>query len=331
LSQEQIAGKATKADIDTAISNIKFPAGISKEDVSTIVQDAFTKNPGLSKVDVQGVVDAAIAKLPSVPTIADITAAFTETTKTFATKADIDTAISNIKFPAGITSADVTAAITDYMTKNPGLTLEQVATKITDATAGLATTEAVKTAIGDALKGYATTADINTAIANIKFPPGISKEDVTTIVKQAFTDNPGLTKADVQGVVDAAIAKLPTAPTLEQIRAEINTATTTFATKAEIDTAIANIKFPPGLSKEDVTAAITDYMTTNPGLSAADVTKAITDYMTVNPPLNKEDVTKIVADAGKLIKDSLATTEKTILAAVAKNEAAGLKRDEALQ
>jgi hypothetical protein len=239
LSQEQIAGKATKADIDTAISNIKFPAGISKEDVSTIVQNAFDANPGLSKADVQGVVDAAIKLLPAAPTIADITAAFTETTKTFATKADIDTAISNIKFPPGISKEDVTTAITDYMTKNPGLTLEQVATKITDATAGLATTEAVKTAIGDALKGYATTADINTAIANIKFPPGLSKEDVTKAITDYMTKNPGLTLEQVAGKIGDAVSGLATT---QGVKDAISTALTTYATKEDVTTGLGNVK-----------------------------------------------------------------------------------------
>jgi hypothetical protein len=89
----------------------------------------------------------------------------TNATKDVATKKDVETAIANIQFPAGISKADVSDAIKTYMQANPGLSLGDVATKIGDATKGLATTSDVKTSIGDALKGYATSKDIESAIA----------------------------------------------------------------------------------------------------------------------------------------------------------------------
>ena len=325
---------ASKSDIDTAISKIKFPEGITQEQVSAIVSQAFKDNPGLSKVDVQGVVDAAIAKIPTAPTLTQIENAIKTATSTFASKSDIDTAIANIQFPAGISKDDVSKIVSDAFKANPGLTKVDVEGVVNAAISKLPaapTIEQINAAIKTATSTFASKSDIDTAIANIKFPPGISKDDVSKIVSDAFKANPGLSKADVQGVVDAAIAKLPAAPTIEQIRTEIGAATKSFATKSDIETAIAGIKFPQGLTSADVTKAITDYMEANPGLNAKDVTKVITDYMAANPPLSKDDVTKIVSDAGALFKTDLATTEKTILAEVAKNEAAGLKRDDALQ
>ena len=325
---------ASKSDIDTAIANIKFPTGISTEDVSKIVSDAFKANPNLTKTDVQGVVDAAIAKLPAAPTLEQINTAIKTATSTFASKSDIDTAIAGIKFPPGISTEDVSKIVSDAFKANPGLSKADVEGVVNAAIAKLPTAPTlteINTAITDATKNFASKSDIDTAIANIKFPPGISKDDVSKIVSDAFKANPGLSKTDVQGVVDAAIANLPAAPTIEQIRTEIGAATKSFATKTDIETAIAGIKFPAGLTSADVTKAITDYMAANPGLNVTDVTKAITDYMKANPPLSKDDVTKIVSDAGDSLKDALADTEEAILDKVAENEAAGLKRDEALQ
>jgi hypothetical protein len=46
-----------------------------------------------------------------------------------------------------------------------------------------------------------------------------------------------------------------------------------------VNEAIGNIQFPAGITEEDVTTAITDYMKDNPGLSATDVTNAVAEEL----------------------------------------------------
>jgi hypothetical protein len=314
LSQEQIAGKATKADIDTAISNIKFPAGISKEDVSTIVQNAFDANPGLSKADVQGVVDAAIKLLPAAPTIADITAAFTETTKTFATKADIDTAISNIKFPPGISKEDVTTAITDYMTKNPGLTLEQVAGKIGEAVSGLATTQGVKDAISTALTTYATKEDVTTGLGGVKDAvleklgeyelAGVARDDALGLAISDLAGELGLSEQRIKDQIGApAVADDPATPVNEA-----KPATGIYEALERTDQNIADTR--------DLLADVLG-------------TPAVQDDP-ATPENEAKPATGLYRELG-LTRDDVAELELDILGRLGEYEDAGIARDAALQ
>jgi hypothetical protein len=161
-------GLATKADIATAIAGIKLPAGITKEDVSAAIEDYMSKNAGLNAADVTAAVKTYMDNNPGLAA-ADIKTAISDATKDFATKKDIETAISGIKFPTGITAADVsaqitaalkanpnltaadvTSAITTYMQNNPGVSAADVSTAINSATKDLVSTKAFNTAL-DAL------------------------------------------------------------------------------------------------------------------------------------------------------------------------------------
>lgn len=184
--------------INTAIAGIKLPAGVSMDSVVTAIKNFAALNPTLSAADVTAAVKDYMTANPSITT-ADVNTAVTNATKGLATKADIATAIAGIKLPAGITSADVTKAIEDYMSKNSGLSAADVtsavATYMTNHP-GLAAAD-VKTAITDATKDFATKKDIETAISGIKLPAGITAADVATQIDAAMKANPGLTAADV--------------------------------------------------------------------------------------------------------------------------------------
>jgi hypothetical protein len=248
--------------INTAIAGIKLPAGVSMDSVVTAIKNFATQNPTLSAADVTAAVKSYMTANPTI-TSADVNTAVTNATKGLATKADIATAIANIKLPAGITTADVTKAIEDYMSKNAGLNAKDVtaavATYMTNHP-GLAATD-VTTAINTAMKDVATKTDIANAIANIKFPAGITAADVATQIKAAMDANPGLTAADV-------------------------------------------------------TKAITTYMTANPAVTAADVTKAV-DSATKNLVTN-DVLTKALAGVTTDVKtkfDTLTQGQKDIVTA----------------
>ena len=232
------------------------------DSVVTAIKNFAAQNPTLSAADVTAAVKSYMTANPGI-TSADVNTAVTNATKGLATKADIAAAIAGIKFPAGITAADVTSAIEDYMSKNAGLSAKDVtaavATYMTNHP-GLAAAD-VTTAINNAMKDVATKKDIETAIANIKFPTGITAADVATQIKAAMDANPGLTAADV-------------------------------------------------------TKAITTYMTANPGVTAADVTKAVTSAtqnLVTNDQLNKA-LTGVTTDV-KTKFDALTQGQKDIVAA----------------
>jgi DNA-binding phage protein len=218
-------------------------------------------------------INNAIAKNPSA-TAADIQTAVNTAVKDFATLAQVKSAIADIKFPAGLTAADVTKSIKTYMEANPGLSLADVATKITDATKGLATTTGVQTALTNALKGYATKTDIQDAIKNIQFPAGLTATDVTNSIKTYMEANPGLSLADVATKITDATKGLATTT---GVQTALTNALKGVATTQDIKDAIKNIQFPAGLTATDVTNSIKTYMEAHPGLSLADVATKITD------------------------------------------------------
>jgi hypothetical protein len=258
-------------EIQDSIAGIKFPEGLSAEDVTTAISGYMAANPGLSAEDVANAISTYMTANPGL-TKTDLDNAVTAAVKDFATTKDITDAIAGIEFPAGLSKEDVASSIADYMTANPGLSLSDVASKITEATSGLATSEGVTTAIGDALKGYATTQDIKDAIAGIEFPAGISKEDVSDAIKTYMTENPGLSLTDVANAITTGTSGLATS---DGVTKAIGDALKGYATAEDIETAISNIKFPAGLSKDDVSSAIKTYMEDNPGLSLADVASKI--------------------------------------------------------
>jgi predicted transcriptional regulator len=284
---------ATKTDIEAAISGIQFPAGLTTSDVSKAIDEYMKANPGLT---LRQVADAIAAATSGLPTEAGVRTTVADALKGVATKSDVTDAIAGIKFPPGLSKDDVVSAITTYMKDNPGLSLTDVASKITDATKGLVTSEGMKTALSEGLKGLATTKDVETAISNIKFPAGISKEDVSSAIKTYMEANPGLSLADVAAKITDATKGLATSA---EVKADMAAAIKGLATTKDVETAIANIKFPAGLSKEDVAEQIKEVLKNNPGLSAADVTKSITDYMAANPALTLAEVAGKITDATK--------------------------------
>ena len=66
-------------------------------------------------------------------------------------------------------------------------------------------------------QNFATPEDIQTAINTIDIPKGLSEQDVQTIVSNAFAENPGIKIDDVQSIVDAAVSKIPTGLTEDDL------------------------------------------------------------------------------------------------------------------
>ena len=170
------------------------------------------------------------------------------------------------------------------------------------------------------LPAPATKADINAAIAGIKFPVGITATDVSNAIATAMAANPGLTAAEVATQISNYMSAHPNL-TAAEVNTAITDATKNFATKSEIETAIANIQFPVGLSKTDVSTAISDYMKANPGLSTADVVTAVTAYMTANPQLTTADINTAIstATANLASKTDVSTAVQTAKDALTKS------------
>jgi hypothetical protein len=202
-----------------------------------------------------------------------VTTAIGDALKGYATTKDIQSAIDGIQFPAGLSSADVTKSIADYMTANPGLSLTDVSAKISDATKGLATSAGVTTAIGDALRGYATTKDIESAIANIQFPAGLSKQDVTDSIKAYMDANPGLTLEQVaEKVTDATKGLATTEDVNKSISDALKTQSEAQATqiadlKKDLSDAIADAK-AFGLEGDAALKSAIDVLAANQNTSA---------------------------------------------------------------
>lgn len=217
------------ADITRIANSVVIPAGLSETDVRRIVTDVIATRPGLTSTDVSNIVNEAVKKLPAAPTSTDISNIVSTATKDFATKSDVTTAISNIQFPQGISREDVTAAITDYMTKNPGLSLTDVTRVVTDAITKLPplptvpSSQDIKDIVATATSDLVSSTQLANAISGIKFPASLSKTDVEGIVTQVMRDNPGISTADVQNIVNTAISNLPKYATPADVSTAIST------------------------------------------------------------------------------------------------------------
>jgi len=235
----------------------------------------------------------------------------------------VNDAIAGIEFPAGLTSADVTSAIQTYMAANPGLSLADVAAKITDATKGLATSAGVNTAISNALKGYATTQDIKDAIAGIKFPAGLTEADVTSAIKTYMQANPGLSSKDVSTAI-ASYMKANPGLTKTDLNTAIATATKDLVTTEELaqleEDVLAEVERneQAGIKRDEAIQKALNTVAANQKKDVAALTKSISGLGTT---LGKE------IDA---VQKDIDDTETAILAEVAKNEKAGMDRDAAL-
>ena len=320
---DALKGVATTADVNAAIARIQFPAGLTKTDVAAEIKAAMEASPGLSATDVASAISTYMTANPAI-TAADLKTAVTDATKNLATQSDVETAIKNIQFPAGITPADVSLAISNYMKANPGLTLQQVAEAITTGTSGLATDAGVKTSISDALKGVATTADVNAAIAGIKFPVGLTKTDVAAEIKKAMKANPGLSPADVTKSITDYMTANP-GLTAADVSTAIAAATKGMVTSTDLAQTEKDILAEVALNEKAG-------MTRDAALQKAINTVATaqkTDVATLTKSISGLGTTLGNEIAG--VQADLAQTEKDILAQVAVNEKAGMTRDAALQ
>ena len=166
-NSSKLTAETTKA-INNAIAGIQFPAGITAADVAAQVKAALAANPNLTVADVTGSITAYMTANPGL-SAADVNTAIAAATKDLATKKDIETAISGITFPAGLSKADVAAEIKAAMDANPGLSAADVTSAITtymEANPGLSAAD-VSTAIGTATKDLVSTKTFNTAIESL--------------------------------------------------------------------------------------------------------------------------------------------------------------------
>ncbi len=312
ISQQNFA---TPQDIQTAINSINIPRGLSESDVQNIVSNAFATNPTLNASDVQSIVNSAVSQIPAGLTAQDVTSILGQ--QNFATPQDIQTAISSISIPKGISQADVQNIVSNALTNNPGLTAKDVQSIVDSAVsripAGL-TAQDVTSIIGK--QNFATPEDIRTAINGINIPKGLSEQDVQGIVSNAFANNPsltseqvsqivngaisqipaGLTSSDVQSIVGSAISKLPAAPTQQDIINIIGQQN--FATPQDIQKAIAGIQFPAGMTPTDVQNIVSEAFQNNPGITATEVQGIVQGALNNLPPgLSSDDVKNIVTDA----------------------------------
>lgn len=272
-------GLATKADIATAIAGIKLPAGITKEDVSTAIEDYMSKNAGLSAADVTAAVKTYMDNNPGLAA-ADIKSTIDAATKDFATKKDITDAISGIKFPAGLTAADVATQIDAALKANPGLSAADVTKSITDymaANPGLSAAD-VSTAITNGTKDLVTSAALTTALAG-----------VTADVKTKFD---GLTQG--QKDIVAAQVKMGT-----DLNAAITNAATQTATQiAGVKTDISNLSADVKTKFDGLTQGQKDIVDSQVKLGV-DINKAIDDAA----KSTTEQITNVKTDLTKDIDD----------------------------
>jgi hypothetical protein len=165
--------------------------------------------------------------------------------------------------PAGLTSADVSAAISGAIAGLPQAP----------------TAQDIDAAVSRAMTNVATQEDVRSAIAGIQFPAGITTQDVTKVISDYMQANPGLSATDVATQVSEQLAKLPQFATPADVQAAISGALTNVATKTDVADAIAGIQFPAGITPQDVTDAITQYMQQNPGLSLQDVAQQVGEQL----------------------------------------------------
>ena len=315
---EALRSYATTSDIKNAISGIVFPAGLTRSDVAAEIKSAMENHPGLSATDVANAISDYMAANPAV-TSAQLKTAVTDATKNLATKSDVETAIKNIQFPAGLTFSDVSQAISNYMTANPGLTLEQVAQAIAAGTSGFATDAGVKASISNALRGVATTADVNAAIAGIKFPAGLTKADVATEIRSAMEANPGLSAADVTKSITDYMAQNPSL-TKADVSSVVNTEV------GKLNTSIATLR--SDLSNE-IDAAIAS------GLSGDAALQKGLDALSAKVGTNQTSLLSKIGATEETLKSDFATKisglDTKLTAAIAAAQASGLQGDAVLK
>ena len=214
---------ARPEDIQSAISSIKLPQGLTNQDVQSIVSTALTNNPSLTTEQVSQIVNSAVSNIPSGLTADDVTKIISG--QNFATPQDIQTAISKINIPQGLTSTDVQSIVSTALANNPSLTATDVQSIVNSAVSqipsGLTASDVTKI-LGQ--QNYATPQDIQTAINSINIPQGLSEQDVQSIVSNAFASNPNLTTEQVSQIVNSAVANIPTGLTANDVQSIVSSA-----------------------------------------------------------------------------------------------------------
>jgi len=214
---------ARPEDIQTAINSINIPQGLSQGDVQTIVSNALANNPSLTTAQVSEIVNNAVSQIPSGLTASDVTKIISG--QNFATPQDIQSAISNIKIPQGLSSTDVQSIVSNALANNPSLTTTDVQAIVNDAVskipAGLSASDVTNIL---SKQNFATPQDIQTAINSINIPQGLSEQDVKTIVSNAFASNPSLTSTQVSQIVNSAISQIPSGLTASDVQSIVGTA-----------------------------------------------------------------------------------------------------------
>jgi hypothetical protein len=238
-------------------------AGLSAADVTAAVKTYMDNNPGLAAADIKSTIEAA--------------------TKDFATKSDIDAAIANIQFPAGITKADVADEVKKAMDENPGLSAEDVTKSITDymtANPGLTAAD-VNTAITNATSNFVTNASLETALAGMtadtksKFDTLTQgQKDIVAAQVQMGTDiNAAITNAATQTATQIAGVKTD----ISNLSADVKTKFDGL-TQGQKDIVDAQVKMGVDINKaiDDAAKQTTEQITN----VKTDLTKNITDVQT---------------------------------------------------
>jgi biotin operon repressor len=284
--------------------------GISQEarDAIDLVRKDLTKSiadTGLEVAKVALKVDNAKA---------DLEKAIKTATSGLATPADVDKAIANIKFPAGLSKEDVSSAIKTYMEANPGLSLADVASKIGEATKGLATSEGVKTEIAAALKTTEGRFDtVDKAIQDLR-DAGLTADDVRATVDK-IVGSAGTDAAAATGIyahIDGVNTKIDNINNLIGAPAEGDTAATGLYAKIAANEAA-------GMKREEATQKAIEDVAKDLGTTKADLLKEL--------GVTEGNLTRKIEG----LETALSATEKKILDKVAEYEKAGLTRDEATQ
>lgn len=247
-----------------------------------------------------------------------------------ATKTDVENAIAKLQLPAGLSKEDVAASIKTYMDANPGITLDQVASKITEATKDLATTADVNKSISDALKAQSATQ--TTQIANLN-------TDLTKAIADARAA--GLTGDQaLQSAIDKVASDQKTSSTdlLSKLGATESSLKTQFASDlAGVKTQMSDIQ--KSLSEEIQAAK-------DIGLQGDAALQAGLDSLSQKMGVNQSDVLKQLGTTAEGLKTQFATelatvqkstaaeianTKSALESAIADAKAAGLSGDQALQ
>ena len=194
-------------------------------DIDRLIADMETFKSGINTLDanaVKGIVDQSLSELPTL-TADDVTRIIGS--QNFARPEDIQSAISSIKLPQGLTSTDVQSIVSTALANNPSLTATDVQSTVNSAVSqipsGLTASDVTKI-LGQ--QNYATPQDIQTAINSINIPQGLSEQDVQSIVSNAFASNPNLTTEQVSQIVNSAVANIPTGLTANDVQSIVSSA-----------------------------------------------------------------------------------------------------------